>query len=304
MGRRVLASLCTFACLTPLLPAAHSAGDGLKAHGEFVFRAAGCAACHTDVDNDGAFLAGGRAMETPFGTFYTPNITPDPEFGIGDWSEADLARALTHGVSPDGENYYPAFPYTAYTKMHRDDITALKAYLDTVPPVSQSNRNHELPWYLSYRPLVMAWNWLNYTPGDYLDDPARSEQWNRGAYLAEALSHCGACHTPRDFTGGLDSDMTNAGTTAGAEGETVPNITSDRDTGIGKWSEDDIAYYLETGMDPGGDYAGSLMAEVIDEGLSHLGKDDLAALAHYVKSIPPVHNPAKKRKRSKRGEFD
>ena len=304
MRQRLQDTLRVAACLAFLPPAANAGTTDAVKHGEFVFRAAGCAGCHTDVDNDGPFMAGGRALRTPFGTFYSPNITPDPEFGIGGWSEEDLARALTQGVSPDGENYYPAFPYTAYSKMRREDIAALKTYLDTVPPVAQPNRSHDLPWYLSYRPLVMAWNWLNFTPGEYRDDPEHDAPWNRGAYIAEALSHCAECHTPRDDTGGLDMDMANAGATGGPEGETVPNITSDRDTGIGQWSEDDIAYYLETGMRPDGDYAGSLMAEVIDEGLSHLDRDDLAALARYVKSIPPIHNQVRQRTKSKRGEFD
>ncbi|MEA3413781.1 MAG: cytochrome c [Pseudomonadota bacterium] len=304
MRQRLRDTLRIAACLACLAPAANAGTTGTVKHGEIVFRAAGCAGCHTDADNDGAFVAGGHALKSPFGTFYSPNITPDPEYGIGNWSEEDLARALTDGVSPNGENYYPAFPYTAYTKMRRADIAALKAYLDTIPPVAQSNRSHDLPWYLSYRPLVMAWNWLNFTPGEYSDNPEHDALWNRGAYIAEALSHCNECHTPRDDTGGLDRELENAGTRAGPDGETVPNITSDRDTGIGKWSEDDIAYYLETGMRPDGDYAGSLMAEVIDEGLSHLDRNDLAALARYVRSIPPIQNQVRKRKKSKRGEFD
>lgn len=304
MGRCVVVSLSALACLLVLLPPAFAGQAALAERGERLFRAAGCVGCHTDLDNDGPFLAGGRALETPFGTFYSPNITPDPEFGTGDWSEADFARALTQGISPDGENYYPVFPYTAYTKMRPSDFAALKAYLDTVPAIPQPNRAHRLHWYVSYRPLVMVWNWLNFTPGEFREDPRRSAQWNRGAYLAEALAHCGECHTPRDYTGGLDTDMNYAGTTDGPGGETVPNITSDRETGIGKWSEDDIAYYLETGMDPAGDYAGSMMAEVIDEGLSHLDKEDLAALAHYAKSIPTIRNQVKKRKKVQRGEFD
>jgi mono/diheme cytochrome c family protein len=271
-----------------------------------VFRAAGCLACHTEEDG-GAPLAGGRALVTPLGTFYSPNITPDPTHGIGRWTERDFARALGEGLAPDGSPYYPAFPYTAYTRMRGEDVQALWAYLRTVPPVARPNRTHALPWYLGWRVVNWPWRWLYFRPGTFQDDPARDPVWNQGAYLAEALGHCGECHTPRDALGGLDEDLRYAGAAAGPEGEAVPNITPDRDTGIGRWRVDDLAYFLSTGATPSGDYAGGLMAEVVEHGTSHLGEADRTALATYVLSLPPVANPvgggARKEKKA-RGEFE
>ena len=284
--------------------AGQAAQDDLLKRGEQVFRAAGCAGCHTDTDNDGPLLAGGRALETPFGTFYSPNITPDAKDGIGLWSDEDFVRALTQGIAPDGSYYYPVFPYTSYTQMHHNDIAALKAYLFTLPSVEQKNKPHDLPWYLSSRYLNWVWNLLNFTPGEFQPRPTRSSQWNRGAYLSLAMAHCAECHTPRNFMGGLDQDLRYAGTKGGPEGETAPNITSHKSTGIGRWSEDDLTYFLETGATPGGDYTGSLMAEVIDEGLRYLSQDDLRAIARYIHTLPPIEHAVKRKKRKKRGEFD
>ena len=283
---------------------AQASQDKLLERGEFIFRAAGCAGCHTDVDNDGALLAGGRAQKTPFGTFYSPNITPDPKYGIGAWNDTDFVRALTQGLAPDGSHYYPVFPYTSYTRMRRDDILALKAYLFTLPPVEQDNKAHDLPWYMSSRYLNWVWNLFNFTPGEYKMRTDRSSQWNRGAYLALAIGHCAECHTRRDLLGGLDHEMLYAGTKSGPEGEVVPNITSHKGTGIGRWSEDDLAYFLETGATPGGDYTGGLMAEIVDDGLRHLTQDDLRALARYIHTLSPIEHAVKRKKKRKRGEFD
>ena len=302
-SRRVLVAACLW------LSAQVSAVEdpGLLARGEYVFRAAGCLACHTDDKGNGAPLAGGRAIATPFGTFYTPNITPDREQGIGRWSEADFVRAVTEGSAPDGSPYYPAFPYTAYTRMRPEDVRALWAYLKSVPPATRPNRPHELPAYM--RPRVVNWVWrrLYFRPGAYRDDPSRGAQWNRGAYLAEAMVHCGECHTPRDSLGGLEASLSYAGTAAGPEGAAVPNITPDRQTGIGRWRTDDLAYFLETGATPKGDYTGGLMADVIEQGTRFLTEADRKAIATYVLSLPPVHNPvtrADRRGSKPRGEFD
>jgi mono/diheme cytochrome c family protein len=269
--------------------AAQAAGNqGDVARGEYVFRAAGCAGCHTDRDNHGPFLAGGRALSTPFGTFYAPNITPDPRHGIGGWTRSDFVRAMSRGVAPDGSHYYPVFPYTSYTRMRRDDLLALRAYLDQVPPVARPNRPHDIAWYLSFRPLMAIWKWLFFTPGTFENDPARPPEWNRGAYLARAMAHCGECHTPRNRLGVADVTRRLAGTRNGPEGKPVPNITPHPRRGIGRWDLDDLVYYLKTGMTPGGDFAGGLMAEVIDDGLRHLTDSDRKAVAAYVKSVPPV----------------
>ncbi|HEY5598718.1 MAG TPA: cytochrome c, partial [Kiloniellales bacterium] len=179
-------------------------GADAVARGAYVFRAAGCYACHTDSKNKGAPLAGGRALVTPFGTFYTPNITPDPATGIGAWPVADLARALREGLAPDGSHFYPAFPYTSYTGMIDQDVGDLRAYLMAQPPVVQANRPHELYLPFRLRALVSVWKWLFFTPGRLAEEPTRDAAWNRGAYLVQALGHCGECHTPRDALGGLN----------------------------------------------------------------------------------------------------
>ncbi len=290
--RRVTVGVCWLLAL-------YAAGSGAMAEapddspvrqGEYVFRAAGCASCHTDEENDGEFLAGGRALKTPFGVFYTPNITPHPQYGIGRWSVADFTRAIKAGLSPRGGNYFPSFPYVAYSGMRREDVLALKAYLDTVAPVARRNRAHQLPWYLRLRSALWLWKWRYFvTDGSRIDahtDPVLA----RGDYLVNALSHCGECHTPRDRFGGLIYELRHAGIRDGPEGGNVPNITPDRRTGIGKWSEDDLQYYLETGLAPDGDSAGSLMAEVIDNGTRHLSEQDRLAIARYILSLPPIEN--------------
>lgn len=270
--------------------------------GQHLFRIAGCAACHTDAKNGGAFLAGGRAFETPFGRFFAPNITPDRTHGIGNWSDGDFLRALKGGIAPDGSSYFPAFPYTAYAGMSTEDALAIKAYLFTVRPVVQPDRSHELPWYLG-RLAARAWKWLYFRPPE-----ATREKNARGEYLAESVAHCGECHTPRDALGGLLPARKFSGTSSGPEGKAIPNITPDRKTGIGKWRRREIAEYLKSGARPDGDYAGSLMAEVIDEGLKHLTRDDALALADYVLGVPAVENEVKRersgKKKAARGEFD
>lgn len=283
--------------------AAH--GEQLR-RGEYVFRAAGCTGCHTDSDNNGPWLAGGRALHTPFGTFHTPNITPHPQYGIGRWRLEDFERAMREGIDPDGRHYYPAFPYTSYTRLRRQDVTALWDYLRTVPPVARANRSHDLPWYLSFRPLLWFWKSLFFEPGEFVDRADRSAQWNRGAYLAQAMAHCAECHTPRNLLGALELRLRYAGVRDGPEGESAPNITPHNETGIGRWSADDIAYYLQSGATPVGDYAGGLMAAVIDEGLGELPEADLVAIAAYLKSLSPIENrvlPAEK-KPSGANEFD
>jgi len=256
--------------------------------GEYLFNAAGCAACHTDVDNDGPPLAGGRALKTPLGTFYSPNITPDPVYGIGGWSDDDFVRALREGIAPDGSHYYPSFPYTSYTQMRHEDALAIKEYLFSRDPVARPNRSHDLPWYLSFRQLLWLWKQMYFEEGELKEVASRTTTWNRGAYLVLALGHCAECHSPRNYLGAIDSDMLFAGTRSGPGGGAVPNITPDVQTGIGGWPRGDVAYFLQTGAMPDGDYAGGEMAEVIDEGLSRLDRSDLEAMAEYLRSLPPI----------------
>ncbi len=274
------------------------------ARGELVLRAAGCAACHTDPEDPEAFLAGGRALETPFGTFHAPNITPDPEHGIGRWRVHDLDHALRHGRAPDGSAYFPVLPFTSYTRMSTEDLAALWAYLVTRPAVSRPNRPHDLPWWLRWRGLATLWQWLYFDAERFEPDPKRDARWNRGAYLVEALAHCAECHSPRTWLGAIDEGRRFAGTRSGPEGKPVPNITPDRETGIGRWSVSDLAYYLETGMDPDGDFAGGLMAEVIDSGIGHLPPEDLEAIAVYILSLPPIRHAVDSGSEDQRDEFD
>ncbi|WP_051080536.1 cytochrome c [Thioalkalivibrio sp. ALJT] len=260
--------------------------DDRIAYGEYVLRAAGCVTCHTA--EDGEFLAGGRPIESPFGAFYGPNITPDPEYGIGTWSEADFKRALQEGRSPDGRHYYPAFPFTSYTRMRDEDIEALWAFLQSnVDPVAEANRPHELDWFARFRPALIGWKWLHFEPGRFEFDPNQSEQWNRGAYLTHALGHCMECHSPRTRTGGLELERLGAGTRL-PDGDIAPNITPDRETGIGRWGERHIARYLEIGITRDGDFAGGSMADVIDHGTSHLTPEDRQAIASYLRAQDPI----------------
>jgi mono/diheme cytochrome c family protein len=280
---------------------ARTSGELIK-QGEYLVRAAGCVSCHTDPDNRQAYLAGGRALQTPFGTFYTPNITSDKEHGVGAWSDEDFERALRYGESPDGSHYYPVFPYTSYTRLKPDDVKAIAAYLRSVKPVSQANREHETPWYL-FRWVIALWKWLYFEAGEFSPSQDSGEMHNRGAYLV-SIGHCTECHTPRDAMGALDETRYLSGNVNGPEGESVPNITPDRDTGIGKWSDDELTYFLETGELPDGDYTGSLMAEVIDDGLQYLTQADRQAMASYLQGLPAIENKLFKRNEKKTTSTD
>jgi mono/diheme cytochrome c family protein len=266
---------------------AHGAarGDGDRfERGRYVFFAAGCVSCH----GAGGTLAGGRALDTPFGTFYPPNITPDREHGIGAWNAGDFVRALREGVSPHGEPYYPAFPYPSYTGMSGEDIQALYEYVMTLPADARPSRPHALPWFVSYRPLLRDWRAGRFTPGPWLEDPTQTPEWNRGAYLAHALGHCGECHTPRGLLGAPRTGHYLAGTREGPEGVTVPNITPDPATGIGDWTAAQLFAYLSTGQRPDGGHAGQPMMEVLATSIMPLTPADRRALTTYLRSLPPV----------------
>ncbi|MCH7542283.1 MAG: cytochrome c [Proteobacteria bacterium] len=270
-------------------PAPASENEAVK-RGAYIFHAAGCKACHTDIKKKGPPLAGGRAIGTPFGVFFGPNITPDPVTGIGEWSDGDFIRALRSGVSPDGDHYYPVFPYTSFTKMTDRDMLDLKAYIFSLPPVNKPNRPHEVNFPFGFRFLLGFWKMLHFTPGTFKPDPVKSAELNRGTYLAKALGHCAECHSPRTMTGGLDLSKWMAGTVDGPDGETIPNVTPHKATGIGEWDLVDIELALETGIKPDGDVLGSLMGEVIDETTSHLTPADRRAIALYLKSLAPIDN--------------
>jgi mono/diheme cytochrome c family protein len=263
-------------------------------NGREMFYAGGCAACHSIPDDeDRTKLGGGLGLKSPFGTFYAPNISPDPDNGIGRWSEANFVTALWKGTSPDGRHYFPAFPYASYQRMKLDDVRDLFAFLKTLPAVKGRVRDHDVPFPFNVRRLVGGWKFLYLDGKPFEPDPKQSEQWNRGAYLVNGPSHCAECHSPRNLLGGIIAGQRFAGG-PNLEGEGwIPNITQ---KGIGDYSEEDIAYLLETGELPQGDSVGGGMVAVI-RNTSQLTKDDRNAMAAYIKSLPPVEGPPKPTKK-------
>ena len=258
--------------------------------GAYIFRAAGCHSCHTDTKGGGAPLAGGRALKTPFGTFYSPNITPHPVYGIGAWSDEDFEAALRHGVSPDGDPYYPSFPYTSYTGMSDADIADLQAYLFAQEPVETQNQPHDLDFPYSLRFTLGLWKTMFFEAGPYQEDGEKDAAWNRGAYLTRHLGHCGECHSPRGFLGAVDDSLELAGNPEGPDGGKVPNLTP-AESGLAGWSESDIVSALKIGITPEGDFLGDSMGEGIEHGTGHLSDEDLTAIAIYLKSLPANSGP-------------
>lgn len=267
--------------------AAAAADETLIAKGKYLIHAGGCITCHTEESADAVPLAGGYALKSPFGTFYTPNITPDPETGIGNWSDEDFLRAFHEGTNPEGDAYFPAFPYTAYTGATRDDLLAMKAYLFSLKPVRKEIPAHDLPAYMSSRLAARAWQLSYFEAARFEPDGTKSSAWNRGAYLVRHLGHCGECHTPRGTLGALQNDRELTGNPDGADGESIPNITADRGDGIGRWSLSDIEYFLDLGMLPDGDFTGGAMSSVIEDNTSELTREDRMAIATYLASLVP-----------------
>jgi mono/diheme cytochrome c family protein len=241
-----------------------------------------CAACHT-LPGSGHDLAGGRAIETPFGELLAPNITPDPSTGIGAWTDEEFINAMTKGTGRNGAHLYPAMPYTYYTKVTRDDVLAIRAYLNTVPAVQYPVDVNQLPFPLDIRAAMMVWNQLYFTPGTFAPNPNKSEEWNRGAYLAEGLGHCGLCHTPKTILGGDKTTERLQG--YALQGWFAADITNDPRRGLGNWSVDDIANYLKIGHSQTS-MGTSLMAETIGQSTSHMSDADLKAIAIYLKDQP------------------
>jgi mono/diheme cytochrome c family protein len=284
----ILLALASCEAKPPTGPAPHAADADAARRGEYLFNAANCTNCHTDAKHGGARLAGGGAIETPFGTYYSPNITPDPVYGIGAWSDADFLQALRRGIAPDGGHYFSAFPFPAFTFMSDRDILDIRAYLATQKPVAQPNRPHDVGFPFDMRLSMVAWRALYFTPGPLAPDPAQSAEWNRGAYLTIAVAHCGECHTPRTALGGPELDRRFGGhRLSGATGKLAPNISPDRQDGIGQWPAEDIAELLKSGMTPKGDFVAAPMSEVVD-GTAKLTDADRMAIATYLKSVPAV----------------
>jgi len=269
------------------------ADDAAIARGAYIFAAADCAACHTDVKDHGAPLVGGRALVTPFGTFYTPNITPDPLHGIGKWSLADFRQALRDGEGPDGRYLYPVFPFAAYSRMSDSDVADLYAYLMAQKPDPAPNKSDQIRFPFEFRSLLLGWRLLYFKAGPLPPVADKSAEWNRGRYLAEAVVHCQECHTPRNALGGLEPSHAYAGNPNGPDGLRSANITPDNDTGIGQWSVADIAKLLKTGETPDFDTVGKQMGEVV-KGTAMLTDSDRQAIAVYLKSLPPLHATPRK----------
>ena len=202
--------------------------------GRRIFEATGGCTCHTNYPGEGEDapeLAGGRAMETPFGIFYSTNITPDAETGLGGWSDEEFINAMRQGLSPEGEHYFPVFPYPSFTGLRTQDLLDLKAYLDSRPPIARGNKPPGAPFPFSWRATILGWKIMNFDPTPIEVDETQTPEWNRGNYLVNAAAHCGECHSPRTLTGGLDRSLWLAGSRDGPEGELAPNITPDRKTG-------------------------------------------------------------------------
>ncbi len=278
MLRHLLFGVCAL-----LAPAAGAQTPDPVAAGALVAAIGGCTNCHTR--ENGPAMAGGDPLVTPYGTFFAPNITADPETGIGDWSLADFRRAMREGRAPDGTPYYPAFPYTSYHRMTDEDLAALFAYLRSLPAVRSPSPPHELRFPYRFRSGLSLWQWLFHRPRPFAPDPARDALWNRGAYLVLGPGHCGECHTPRGWFGQLDPARAFTGNPEGPEGVRVPDITADPERGIGGWSLEQIVFYLEIGMRPDGDFAEGAMAKIIDRGTSRLPAEDRLAIATYLKSL-------------------
>jgi mono/diheme cytochrome c family protein len=268
------------------LGSAQAQGDARR--GEYLAQAGGCLGCHTEKKEGAVPFAGGRALHTPFGTFYGPNLTPHPVSGLGKWSEADFVRAMREGVRPDGAHYFPAFPYPSFTRITDADLRDLWAYLRALPVNARSNQPHALRFPFGFRFPLAGWKWLYFSPGAFQEETGRSAVLNRGAYLVQALGHCGECHTPRSFLGGPRKDLPLAGTAKGPDGKSVPNLTPTR---LRKWSDAELREILQTGLMPDGDVIAETMAEVVRNTTAKLSPADLAALIAYLRSLAPLPEP-------------
>jgi mono/diheme cytochrome c family protein len=280
LRRTLTAALAWLACAAPV------AAQDAVTRGEYLVHAGGCVSCHTALG--GAAFAGGRALVTPFGTFYSPNITPDLDTGIGGWTDAQFLRALRTGVRPDGANYFPVFPFPSFTNITDADALAIKAYLFSLPPVRQTDRPHDVAFPFSWRFLQFGWKTLFFREGPFRVDPSHDAAYNRGAYLVTALAHCGECHTPRNLFGAVKPAAALSGTPDGPDGQAVPNITPDPATGIGQWQEQDIVTLLATGRTPEESTVKGAMREAVQDGLKFLTDADRQAIAHYLLAQKPI----------------
>jgi mono/diheme cytochrome c family protein len=291
MRKSSVISIASIALAAPLLLLWAVRSDGATADGQhftqiekgrYLAIVADCAACHT-VPGSGRPYAGGRPIETPFGNIVTSNITPDSDTGIGTWSDDDFDNAVRKGIRPNGARLYPAMPFTAYTKMSRDDVLAIRAYLQTVEPVRNPVVSNMLPFPFNIRAAMRVWNALYFTEGQFQPDQTKSTEWNRGAFLVEGPGHCSTCHTPKTILGGDKTSEYLRGSSL--QGWFAPDITGDERVGLDRWSSDDLVAYLKTGHNRITAATGP-MAEEIALSTSHMNDGDLTAIATYLKSLP------------------
>lgn len=282
-------SLPWLGALLLLSSGAARADDEAIARGLYIAGLARCVSCHTDSAHGGPTLAGGRELKTSFGTFYSPNISPDPRDGIGGWSDADFVKAMRRGVSPSGYNYYPICPYPDFTLMSERDLLDLRAYLATLPAVPQPNRDHALDFPYSVRMFLTPWKILYFRRGPMEPDLTRTIEWNRGAYLVRAVGHCVECHTPRNAVGAIRKKQRMGGVATAADGAPAPDI-SPHPAALASWSADDFAAFFKDGVTPNGDQMHPPMTETL-QGTARLSDQDRHAMGVYLKSIPPVPPP-------------
>jgi alcohol dehydrogenase (quinone), cytochrome c subunit len=264
-------------------------------NGKTMFLIGGCASCHaTPGQDDKTKLGGGVGLKSPFGTFYTPNISPDPNQGIGKWTEADFVTAMVNGTSPDGRHYFPAFPYTSYQRIGTGDLRDLFAYLKTLPAVQDKSKPHDVPFPFNIRRTLGGWKFLFLDGKPFEGDPTEDAAWNRGAYLVEGLGHCGACHTPRGWV--LQEKALDDGGSAYLQGAeldawSAPNLRGDLRTGLGGWSQDDIVTFLKSGHNDKGVAFGSML-DVVNNSTPYLSDEDIRAMAAFIKSLPATESEA------------
>ncbi len=265
-------------------PKAHAAGDfSEQERGRYLTTVGDRAACHTA--EGGRPFAGGRPIETPFGIIYSANITPDPETGIGAWTADQFYRAMHEGIAADGTHLYPAFPYPWFTRVKREDVDAIRAYLRTLPAVKNRRPENELPWPVNHPAAMAGWNAIYFEPGTFQPDPGKPADWNRGAYLVQGLGHCGACHSPKNILGAVKDGERYQG--ADIQNWFAPDLTGNPRAGLGNWSKADIVRFLKTGHTDGTAAYGP-MAEVVSVSTSKMTDGDLDAIATYLKSLPGI----------------
>jgi mono/diheme cytochrome c family protein len=283
----LLAALLPLAAATSAFADDASSSADMIKRGAYLATAADCTACHTAPNAaKNQQFGGGYPLASPFGVIYGTNISSDKQFGIGNWTDDEFVRAVRDGVGKDGQQLYPAMPYDSFTKMKRDDVLAIKAYLMSLPGVHAAPAKTDLSFPFNQRWGMTFWKWFNFDKGELKNDPTKSDDWNRGRYLVDAMEHCGTCHTPRNLTMGMDNSKAFSG---GDLGSWVAfNITPDKNAGIGNWSQQDLVTYLKTGDVAGKASASGAMAEAIEHSLQHLTDGDLNAIATYIRSVPAI----------------